>query len=153
MPSNARANAASRPPVATTGSAAHADAVDELRDRDLEMPVDGVDAGDLRDTFFDSRGGGRPHEAIDIMAPRHTPVRAVDNGVIQKLFTSNAGGLTIYQFDPSDHVHLSTTRTSIAMPPISAKASRSGAATSSATSAAPATPRRMLPTCTSESSA
>ncbi|HEY6362056.1 MAG TPA: M23 family metallopeptidase [Vicinamibacterales bacterium] len=89
-------------PVATTGSAAHAAAVDELRARDLEMPVDGVDADDLRDTFFDSRGGGRAHEALDIMAPRHTRVRAVDDGVIQKLFTSDAGGLTIYQFDSSN---------------------------------------------------
>jgi peptidoglycan LD-endopeptidase LytH len=88
-------------PIATTGSAANADAVDTLRDRDLAMPVDGVDGGDLRDTFSDSRGGGRAHEAIDIMAPRHTAVRAVDDGVIQKLFTSAAGGLTIYQFEPS----------------------------------------------------
>jgi peptidoglycan LD-endopeptidase LytH len=36
------------------------------------------------------------------MAPRHTPVRAVEGGRIQKLFTSKAGGLTIYQFDPTD---------------------------------------------------
>ena len=35
------------------------------------------------------------------MAPRHTPVRAVEDGVIQKLFASDAGGLTIYQFEPS----------------------------------------------------
>jgi murein DD-endopeptidase MepM/ murein hydrolase activator NlpD len=88
-------------PIATSGSTAHADAVDTLRDRDLAMPVQGVDAGDLRDTFADSRGGGRAHEAIDIMAPRHTPVRAVEEGVIQKLFTSAGGGLTIYQFDPT----------------------------------------------------
>ena len=88
-------------PVATTGSAALRDAVEILRDRDLTIPVDGVDAGDLRDTFSDSRGGGRAHEAIDIMAPRNTPVRAVEDGVIQKLFTSEAGGLTIYQFEPS----------------------------------------------------
>jgi peptidoglycan LD-endopeptidase LytH len=87
--------------VATTGSAALRDAVEILRDRDLTIPVDGVDAGDLRDTFSDSRGGGRAHEAIDIMAPRNTPIRAADDGVIQKLFTSDAGGLTIYQFEPS----------------------------------------------------
>lgn len=88
-------------PVATTGSAALRDAVEMLRDRDLTIPVEGVDAGDLRDTFSDSRGGGRAHEAIDIMAPRNTPVRAIEDGVIQKLFTSEAGGLTIYQFEPS----------------------------------------------------
>jgi len=88
-------------PVATTGSTAHAGAVGTLRDRDLAIPVEGVDSGDLRDTFSDSRGGGRAHEAIDIMARRGTPVRAVEDGVIQKLFTSAAGGLTIYQFEPS----------------------------------------------------
>jgi peptidoglycan LD-endopeptidase LytH len=87
-------------PVATTGSALR-DAVETLRDRDLEMPVQGVKTGDLRDTFSDSRGGGRAHEAIDIMAPRHTPVLAVEDGMIQKLFTSAAGGLSIYQFEPS----------------------------------------------------
>jgi murein DD-endopeptidase MepM/ murein hydrolase activator NlpD len=35
------------------------------------------------------------------MAPRRTPVRAVEDGTIAKLFTSKAGGLTIYQFEPS----------------------------------------------------
>jgi peptidoglycan LD-endopeptidase LytH len=88
-------------PIATTGSTAYADVVETLRDRDLTMPVEGVDAGDLRDTFADARGRGRAHEAIDIMAPRHTPVRAVEDGVIQKLFTSAGGGLSIYQFEPS----------------------------------------------------
>ena len=45
--------------------------------------------------------GGRPHEAVDILAPRNTPVHAVDDGTIAKLFVSRAGGITIYQFDPS----------------------------------------------------
>jgi peptidoglycan LD-endopeptidase LytH len=87
-------------PAAITGSVAHTDAVEALRDRDLEIPVEGVDEEDLRDTFSDTRGG-HAHEALDIMAPRHTPVRAVEDGTIQKLFTSNAGGFTIYQFDPT----------------------------------------------------
>lgn len=47
------------------------------------------------------RGGDtRRHGAIDILAPRGTPVFAADDGVVKKLFTSHAGGLTIYQFDP-----------------------------------------------------
>jgi peptidoglycan LD-endopeptidase LytH len=88
-------------PVATSGTPPPAAEVEALRDRDLLIPVKDVDADDLRDTFADSRGGGRAHEAIDIMAPRHTPVLAAEDGTIQKLFTSDAGGLTIYQFDRS----------------------------------------------------
>jgi murein DD-endopeptidase MepM/ murein hydrolase activator NlpD len=88
-------------PVSTTGTPAPARDVEALRGRALLIPVDGVDADDLRDTFADARGSSRAHEAIDIMAPRNTPVLAVDDGVIQKLFTSKAGGLTIYQFEPS----------------------------------------------------
>lgn len=87
-------------PAAMTGSVANADAVQALRDRDLKLPVQGVKRGDLRDTYSDARGSGA-HEALDIMAPRHTPVVAVEDGRIEKLFTSKAGGLTIYQFDPT----------------------------------------------------
>ncbi len=39
------------------------------------------------------------HEAIDIMAPRGTPARAVVSGVIAKLFLSKPGGNTVYLFD------------------------------------------------------
>jgi murein DD-endopeptidase MepM/ murein hydrolase activator NlpD len=87
-------------PAAIAGSVAHGSFVELLRDRDLEIPVEGVDEDNLRDTFADARGG-HAHEALDIMAPRHTPVRAVDDGTIQKLFTSKPGGFTIYQFDPT----------------------------------------------------
>ena len=87
-------------PVATTGAVAHEEAVGVLRRRRLQMPVAGIGPSDLRDTFADTRGG-RSHEAIDIMAARGTPVRAVEDGTLVKLFTSKAGGLTIYQFDPA----------------------------------------------------
>jgi murein DD-endopeptidase MepM/ murein hydrolase activator NlpD len=86
-------------PAATIGPAP--DIVVASRDRDLAMPVDGVDRDDLRDTFSEARGG-RVHEALDILAPRGTPVRAVRDGHIEKLFISKAGGLTIYQFERSN---------------------------------------------------
>jgi murein DD-endopeptidase MepM/ murein hydrolase activator NlpD len=78
-------------------------AIAMLRRRGLEFPVDGVERKELRDTFSDTRGQGRSHEALDIMAQRGTPVRAVEEGTIAKLFESRGGGgLTIYQFDPSE---------------------------------------------------
>ena len=55
----------------------------------------------LRDSFAETRAKDREHEAIDILAPRRTPVLAVDAGTIVKFFTSVRGGLTIYQFDES----------------------------------------------------
>ncbi len=68
----------------------------------LAIPVAGVAASQLQDTFDDVRGGGeRAHEALDIMAPRGTPVLAAGDGKVEKLFTSVPGGLTLYQFDPS----------------------------------------------------
>lgn len=77
-------------------------AVDELRERGLMLPVQGIKREQLRDTFHEKRGASRRHEAIDILAPRHTPVFAVEDGEIAKLFVSVAGGITIYQFDPDE---------------------------------------------------
>lgn len=66
----------------------------------LQLPVQGVAASALRDTFAEGRdNNGRGHEAIDILAPRSTPVLAVADGAIVKLFLSKPGGITIYQFD------------------------------------------------------
>jgi len=95
------------------------DAMLALQKRNLRIPVEGVSAGDLQDTFDDARAIGRRHDAIDIMAPRGTEVRAVDDGTIAKLFTSKAGGLTIYQFDPTQsfsyyYAHLDRYATGIA---------------------------------------
>ncbi|HEU4820649.1 MAG TPA: M23 family metallopeptidase [Qipengyuania sp.] len=65
------------------------------------LPVAGVRPEQLTDTFSDARGGGaRVHDAIDIMAPRGTPVVAAVEGTVEKLFTSKAGGLTVYVRSP-----------------------------------------------------
>jgi murein DD-endopeptidase MepM/ murein hydrolase activator NlpD len=74
----------------------------DLAARDLLVPVQGVTRQALQDTFKDARSQGRVHDAIDILAPRNTPVLAVEAGRIVKLFTSDKGGLTIYQFDPTN---------------------------------------------------
>jgi murein DD-endopeptidase MepM/ murein hydrolase activator NlpD len=66
----------------------------------LLLPVRGMRYAQLHDTFADQRGGGaRSHEALDIMAPRGTPVLAAVDGTVEKLFESVPGGLTIYEFD------------------------------------------------------
>ena len=73
-----------------------------LTHRKFEIPVEGVKPDQLVDSFNDRRSGTRAHEAIDILAPRNTPVKAVDEGTIARLFESKAGGTTVYQFDPTE---------------------------------------------------
>jgi murein DD-endopeptidase MepM/ murein hydrolase activator NlpD len=82
-------------------SSTEAGVVVALQARDLKVPVAGVDRKDLRNTFSEARGS-RTHEALDIIAPRGREVLAVEDGRVQKLFASKAGGLTIYQFDPTE---------------------------------------------------
>jgi peptidoglycan LD-endopeptidase LytH len=75
--------------------------VDALRRHGLLLPVQGTRREELRDSFAEGRGG-HVHEAMDILAPRNTPVLAVEDGRLVKLFVSRQGGNTIYQFDPSE---------------------------------------------------
>jgi murein DD-endopeptidase MepM/ murein hydrolase activator NlpD len=93
-------------PTGTTGERREptlvAAAPENLSRRDLEIPVDGVKPDDLVNTYDQKRGSERVHEAIDILAPRGTPVKAVEDGLIARLFESKAGGTTIYQFDPTE---------------------------------------------------
>jgi len=64
------------------------------------VPVQGIPLNKLRDTFYDNRDG-REHDALDIPAPRGTPVLAAVEGNVTKLFHSQQGGTTVYQFDDS----------------------------------------------------
>lgn len=79
------------------------DAIDDLRDRHLRLPIDEAQIESMKGNFDEHRAGegGHVHEAADLLAPRNTPIHAVEDGTIAKLFLSKAGGRTIYQFDPS----------------------------------------------------
>ena len=94
-PPPAAVSGSSRAPVATAGDIPHGR---------LRIPIDGEDIEAFKNGFNERRGGDRPHEAVDMLAPRNTPVHAVESGSVAKLFTSKAGGLTIYQFDPTGHL-------------------------------------------------
>jgi peptidoglycan LD-endopeptidase LytH len=65
----------------------------------LLIPVQGVDASQLHDTYKDARSGGRVHDAIDIHAPLGTPVIAVADGEIIRLHSGARGGLSVYHLD------------------------------------------------------
>jgi murein DD-endopeptidase MepM/ murein hydrolase activator NlpD len=101
------------PPMATTvptdpalagADASTAPALPPPPSQALAIPVQGIAAEQLADTYTQSRGEGRSHDAIDIMAPRGTPVLAVEDGRVAKLFLSKPGGITLYQFHPSERI-------------------------------------------------
>jgi murein DD-endopeptidase MepM/ murein hydrolase activator NlpD len=91
------------PPLTPSGTeSVTADDLALLRS-EITMPLAGVDPATLRSNFAERRGGGtRQHSALDVMAPRRTPVQSAANGRVLKLFTSDAGGLMVYAADSSE---------------------------------------------------
>jgi len=87
-------------PPAAVSPVAEAD-VAALRVKNLLIPVAGAGASQMRDTFYDGRSEGRQHQALDIMAAAGTPVLAVADGKVARLFQSAKGGITLYQADSS----------------------------------------------------
>jgi len=65
----------------------------------VQIPVEGVDVSRLKDTFLNSRGKHRQHLAIDIGAPKGTPVLAAADGEITSLRREKRGGISLYQKD------------------------------------------------------
>jgi peptidoglycan LD-endopeptidase LytH len=92
--------AAPRSAAGTARSAATAAELDALA-AELDVPVAGVPRSALRDSYHEARGD-RVHAALDILAPRGTPVVAATDGRLLKLFDSRAGGLMVYTTDASE---------------------------------------------------
>ena len=85
--------------LAANASVSSREVVDYLLARGIEIPVAGATAGTLHDTFDEGRDGGRVHRALDIMAPRGTPVISADSGRILRIGASGLGGNVIYATD------------------------------------------------------
>lgn len=91
-----------RPAASEVPSIARIDGVASSAAVKLMIPVEGIKPADISDNYNQPRGADRTHEALDIMAPKGTKVYATADGKVAKLFNSKQGGLTVYQFDPTE---------------------------------------------------
>ena len=71
----------------------------------LAMPVQGVAAGRVADTWGAPRGKDRRHEGLDIFAPRWTTVLSRTEGVVTRVGTNRLGGLVVWVVGPGGHRH------------------------------------------------
>jgi peptidoglycan LD-endopeptidase LytH len=95
---------ASRGVVSTVSPLSSSETVNYILGRGLLVPVAGVVVSQLRDTFDEGRDEGRVHRALDIMAPRGTPVLAADDGRVLRVRPNALGGNTVYASDPQGRV-------------------------------------------------
>jgi murein DD-endopeptidase MepM/ murein hydrolase activator NlpD len=85
-------------------SVSGAEAVNYILSRGMAIPVAGMTTAQLQDTFDEGRSSGRVHRALDILAPRGTPVIAADSGRVLRVSFNTLGGNTIYATDPLGRV-------------------------------------------------
>jgi murein DD-endopeptidase MepM/ murein hydrolase activator NlpD len=81
----------------------------------LVIPVAGVRAAELRNSWGAARSGGRAHKGVDIFAKEGTPVLAAAAGVLVNRDSNGVGGLSLYQRGADGRIvyyyaHLSGTR-------------------------------------------
>ena len=88
-------------PAGSTSASAD---VEYLRSRQIIVPVAGADMTRVEDSFNEPRDGDRVHRAIDILAPRGTPILSADNGRIVRMTTSTLGGISMYTVDPETRI-------------------------------------------------
>jgi murein DD-endopeptidase MepM/ murein hydrolase activator NlpD len=99
LPSSPLPSSASPSPSVASGLGATTGTAGSVPRQVLRVPIDGVNWQSFKGGFEETRGTSRPHEAVDILEPRGTPIHAVVDGTVVKLFFSKAGGTTIYEFD------------------------------------------------------
>lgn len=71
----------------------------------VTIPVEGVAASRLRDTWGGARSGGRTHQGIDIFAPRGTPVLSATDGLVTRVGTNALGGRVVWVLGPGRQMH------------------------------------------------
>lgn len=103
-PRPAPAAAAARSEPTGIGALSSSETVNYILARGLSVPVAGVAVSQLEDSFDAGRDGERVHRALDILAPRGTPVLAADDGRILRVRPNALGGNTVYATDPQSRV-------------------------------------------------
>lgn len=91
-------------PVSSPANAASMTDAEYLVARHLVVPVAGADMTKVEDTFLEARDGARVHHAIDILAPRGTPILSADDGKILRMSTNTLGGISMYTVDASNRI-------------------------------------------------
>lgn len=71
----------------------------------LPVPVQGVTAGRIADTWGAARDAGRRHEGVDIFAARGTPVLSSTRGVVLAVREGGLGGRQVWVLGPAGHRH------------------------------------------------
>lgn len=71
----------------------------------LPVPVQGVEAGRIADTWGAPRGSDRSHEGLDIFAPRGTPVTSTTRGIVTAVRDRGLGGRQVWVRGPGNESH------------------------------------------------
>jgi peptidoglycan LD-endopeptidase LytH len=71
----------------------------------LPLPVAGIPARAVRDTWGDPRPGNRRHEGIDLFAPRGTPVVSTTRGIVSSIGENRLGGTVVWILGPGGDLH------------------------------------------------
>jgi len=68
---------------------------------ELPVPVFGVVASQVADTYGEPRGTDRTHEGVDIFAPRGTYIRSATEGIVIRIGENRLGGTIVFVLGPS----------------------------------------------------